>query len=108
MALKGDPLLVIDPGSADLTTLLGALPRAEGGTVLGIDAASAEAALEMCARALPEASEENYIARVMGRQQIARQLPWALSFESGRWQMRGVAIKASGGWSLDDEPGGAI
>lgn len=108
VALKGDPLLVIDPGSADLATLLGALPRADGGTVLGIDTASAEAALEMCARALPEASEEHYIARVMRRQEVARQLPWALSCESGRWLMRGVAIKASGGWSLEDEPGEAI
>ena len=106
-ALQGDPLLVLDLGEEELSGILKALPRAEGGTVLGLDAASAEAALEICARALPEYGEDNCVAPVMRRQEVARRLPWVLFLELGRWQLKGASIKGSGGWSLDSATGGA-
>jgi hypothetical protein len=51
-ALNGDPLVVVDPPGPTLETILATLPRPLGGTVLALEAASVEAALEECARSL--------------------------------------------------------
>ncbi len=59
--LDGDPLLAVEPPRSDLKTILDALPRAEGGTLIAVSSASPRAAvarLRQAAGVAPRAGAE--------------------------------------------------
>ncbi|MHB1525441.1 MAG: FHA domain-containing protein [Candidatus Dormibacteria bacterium] len=86
-ALGADPLFLVRPPAAVLTALLSRLPRLLGGTVLALEAASIEAALDECARRLGDGSEASASTMATRRAQLAPTLDLILTSGSHGWRL---------------------
>jgi hypothetical protein len=101
-ALTGDPLVVINPPGPILETILAALPRPLGGTVLALEAASVEAALEECARRVLTDLGTSLAAGEGLRNALGRRLGLVLTSSDRSWRL----LRASGDggrerWALE-------
>jgi len=119
-ALDADPLVMVDWRQGDLERVLASIPRLAGGTIVALEAASAEAALERCAQSSPSAwlgpgtpvtadrSAEAVPPQeaLMLRRELARRLRRALSWSSGTVELQAVsAASDGGGWLLTPAEG---
>lgn len=102
--LDGDPLLAVEPPRSDLKTILDALPRAEGGTVIAISSASPRAAvarLGLAAGSGPRARADLGV-------QLAELAVDALLGEAGggwAWVLSGPESRLHAGGAPSAEPG---
>jgi hypothetical protein len=82
-ALEGDPLIVHSGGDGELAAVLTALPRTAGGTVVVLESASAEAALEHCFRLLAARLAPSGSELKTTREEVAQRLPRLLTWRPG-------------------------
>lgn len=107
IAMAADPLVMAGVADSELATVLRALPRLAGGTVIAVEAASPEAALDRCCRLLGAegSGEPTQLARQ--REEVVRRLPRVLSWEPGgqtRW--RSVQVRTGdSSWSITEFEG---
>jgi hypothetical protein len=101
-ALNGDPLVVVDPPGPFLETILATLPRPLGGTVLALEAASVEAALEECARCFVTDLGTHLELGEGRRQAVARSLDLILTSGDHSWRL--LRARRDGGerWALTE------
>lgn len=99
-ALEGDPLVVLGADDRELGAVLAALPRTAGGTVVVLESASPEAALERCHRLLQERVAPGDPKPL--REEVARRLPRLLTWRS-TLQLEWCSVQARPGeavWML--------
>ncbi len=103
-ALQGDPLVLLDPDDGELAAVLESLPRLSGGTVIALDSASPEAALERCHRLLPESPAGAGLVPERHPEEVARRLPRILTWQPAKRVRLCVPQVQShlGGWGLED------
>jgi hypothetical protein len=115
VALEGDPLVAVEPQAAELERILACIPRLAGGTILAVEAASPEAALEHCARSSPREWLDSSIPNTAERAaevvqppqggplriELARRLRRVVSWASGTVEFQDVSFDPTlGGWVL--------
>jgi hypothetical protein len=101
-AFIGDPMVAIEPPGPVLEAILAALPRRLGGTVLALEAASVEAALEECARGVNTDLGAPLAAGGRQREAVSRHLDLILTQRGSSWRLLRAATRRAGEhWALD-------
>jgi hypothetical protein len=100
-ALGGDPMVAIDPPGPVLETILAALPRQLGGTVLALEAASVEAALEECSRRVITDLGAPLAAEGGRRDAVSHQIDLILTDSGSSWHLLRAATRGGDRWALD-------
>jgi hypothetical protein len=96
-ALSAGELFLDQPPTPVLEALLRALPRPGGGTVLALRGQSLDAGLELIARSVDPS--QLAIASSWQREQAARLVPHALTWQARAWALREVGVDGQGRWS---------
>lgn len=104
-AMDADPLFLVRPPATVLATLLDRLPRRSGGSVLALESASVEAALEESVRRLFTGDDSGSAPALQGRAHLAAVLGLILTRDHTGWRLlRARPDGDDGRWSLEVLP----